>query len=246
MVQRVVIQPSQIQNGQLLLSEAQQHYLKRVLRLTAGDRFIAMDGQGQAWMAALSSHEEPHGHAQLLEPVQMQSELPIPVTLVMALPKGSGFDDVVRQATELGVSHIVPVISDRTLLKPNPNKLERWQRIAQEAAEQSERQQVPTINAPLPLMAFLKPLSASSRGYFCATRRNDPGLLDCLLAAQPTQPDAISIMIGPEGGWTDNEVEGAIAAGYQPVSLGTRILRTVTAPLAALTLIAAVYEQQSS
>src|SRR5579883_2891295 len=108
-LQRLVIQPNQLDDGHILLVPSQLHYLQRVLRLRQGDRFIAMDGQGQAWVAVLAAkaHES---QAETLEAITAHTELPIRVTLVAALPKGSGFDEVVRQATELGVDQILPVM----------------------------------------------------------------------------------------------------------------------------------------
>ncbi len=269
-MQRLVVSPSQITAPLIHLSAEQQHYLHRVLRLQGGDRFIAMNGQGESWLARLVEPASGQLQAEILEAIAAHTELPIAVTLVMALPKGNGFDDVVRQVTELGVSSIVPVISDRTLLHPSPQKLDRWQRIAQEAAEQSERQIVPTIAVPISFQHHLASLSQPSfkqtsdvsqlsLNYLCVTRYTAPHLLNCLVASRAAtsqqlvanscqltaishQPLVISITIGPEGGWTDQEVKQAIAAGYQPVSLGSRILRSVTAPITALSLIAAVYE----
>jgi 16S rRNA (uracil1498-N3)-methyltransferase len=131
-MQRIAIAPSQIQQGQILLTPQQQHYLGRVLRLRTGERFIAMDGMGQWWVAQLEGD-----NAQIVEPMVVDTELKATITLILALPKGNAFDDVVRCCTELGVAIVVPVISDRTLLKPSPQKLDRWQRIAREAAELS-------------------------------------------------------------------------------------------------------------
>jgi 16S rRNA (uracil1498-N3)-methyltransferase len=219
------------------------HYLLRVLRLQSGDRFIAMDGQGHSWVAELEKPESSQLQAKILETVAVKTELPVVITLALALPKGNGFDEVVRQATELGVASIAPVMSDRTLLKPSPQKLERWRRIAQEAAEQSERQIVPTILEPVPFAHYLQVEDKLSIKYLCVTRRFCPHILTCQL---PT-PDSrlpLTIAIGPEGGWTKPEVEQAIAAGFQPVSLGSRILRAVTAPIVALSLIAAFYESE--
>lgn len=241
-LQRLAIAPAQLQNQQITLTAEQQHYLGRVLRLRTGDRFLAIDGSGNWWLAELTN-QETEARAKILESVAVQTELSIPTTLVAALPKGSGFDEVVRQATEMGVVCIAPVISDRTLLKPSPQKLERWRRIAQEAAEQSERQIVPIILDPTSFLTHLQKhqspnLQQSTQRYICVARGSLPHLSDCL----HRQSDDILLATGPEGGWTDAEVERAIAAGYQPVSLGRRILRSVTAPLAALTLIAAALE----
>lgn len=230
-LQRLVIAPSQLEQQEISLTPQQQHYLSRVLRLQTGDRFIAMNGQGQWWLAKLEGAQ-----AQILEPITVQSELPVLVTLIVALPK-NGFDEVVRQTTELGVASLIPVISDRTLLHPSPQKLDRWRRIAQEAAEQSERLIVPEILDPVPFATGLS--LAKDQRYICVARGDSPHLLDCLLS---THHSPITIATGPEGGWTPAEVEAAIANGFQPVSLGRRILRAVTAPIVALSLIAATFE----
>lgn len=241
-LQRLVVDSGQIHDRHILLTTAQQHYLQRVLRLGQGDRLIVMDGQGHSWLSVLRLNHAPSLAAEIVEPILVHTELPVPITLVMALPKGNGFDEVIRQATELGVAAIAPVISDRTLLNPSPQRLERWQRIAQEAAEQSERQIVPTIFAPVPFANYLQAVEPDIHPptkLIGVTRRAAPHLMHCLF---PTTSTDLILAIGPEGGWTDVEVERAIAAQFQPVSLGARILRTVTAPLAALALIAGVWE----
>lgn len=238
-LQRIAIAPSQFQQGQILLTKEQQHYLGRVLRLHEGDRFIAMDGKGKWWLAQLAGEQ-----AQVLEALLVETELPVSITLMVALPKGNGFDEVVRCCTELGVTCIAPVLSDRTLLHPSPQKLERWRRIAAEAAEQSERSFVPTILEPVAfnmgLSLVMNHLSfANSQQYICEARGEFPHLKDCLHhKGQMT----IVIATGPEGGWTTQEIENAKSAGFQPVSLGRRILRAVTAPVVALSLITASCE----
>ena len=250
-LQRLVVKAEQLQNGHVHLVPSQLHYLQRVLRLGVGDRFIAMNGEGHAWLATLTSTDSTQvtsTQATILEPITAPTELAVRVTLVAALPKGNGFDDVVRQSTELGVDQILPIMSDRTLLNPSPQKLERWQRIANEAAEQSERLCVPHITAPIPFTAHLQQACSQTdsrmQKYLCVARGSTPHLLNCL---QASMSDAslpqVTIAIGPEGGWTEAEVAAAIDAGYQPVSLGSRIFRAVTAPLVALSLIAAVWER---
>jgi 16S rRNA (uracil1498-N3)-methyltransferase len=271
-LQRLVIVPNQLFGQQVHLTTEQQHYLGRVLRLQVGDRFIAMDGKGW-WLAVL----QDSFRAELLKPIAAQTELPIAVTLLIALPK-SGMDDIVRQTTELGISQIVPILSQRTVLKPSPQKLDRWQRIAQEAAEQSERQLIPDISAPQSWTEALSHWNTQhSTCYLCEARGDYPHLLTCLISArtgefsdgdavsgeetepqlkssdqsiqsaieqpisQPISP-TLTIAVGPEGGWTEAEIQAAIAAGYQPVSLGARILRAVTAPVVALSLVASTVE----
>jgi len=312
-LQRLAVNAAQICDRTINLTTEQQHYLHRVLRLNQGDRFIAMDGQGHWWSAVLEA-QETGLIASITEEIVVNRELAVEVTLMAALPKGNGFDEVVRQATELGVASIVPVTSDRTLLKPSGQKVDRWRRIAAEAAEQSERQIVPTIFEPVSFDLAVKDCGQKYR-YICLARGDNRHLWDCLIGLEPPQPPllrgeqeleppqppllrgeqeleppqptlvrgeqeleppqpplvrgeqeleppqptfvgavppcpppaggelSIVIAVGPEGGWTDGEVKRAIEFGFEPVSLGSRILRAVTAPIVALSLVGAVFEK---
>ena len=251
-LQRLAVNPAQICDRKIDLTREQQHYLNRVLRLQAGDRFIAMDGRGHWWSAVLEVRETGL-FASIAEEIAENTELPVEVTLMAALPKGNGFDEVVRQAAELGVASIVPVTSDRTLLKPSSQKVDRWKRIAAEAAEQSERQIVPTILEPVSFDIAVKDCFQKYR-FICLARGENRHLWDCLVSLEPPGPplirgeqdgEELSIVIatGPEGGWTDGEVEKAIELGFEAVSLGSRILRAVTAPIVALSLVGAAFEK---
>lgn len=268
MVQRITISPQQQQGALLALQPDQIHYLVRVLRLKVGDRFIAQTGQGQQWLAALGEQSD---RAQILESIAPAKPLSAPIRLIAALPKGKGFDQVVRQTTELGVTHIYPVITERTLLKPSGHKLTRWRRIAEEASEQSERTTVPEISEPVSFQLCIKhppwegAANPNSEGpneelrYLCAARpvseqatertaeqtpHQNPHLLAHLLTHQradlaPANLRSVILAIGPEGGWTSGEITVAVAHGYKPISLGSVILRAVTAPLTALSLVTA-------
>lgn len=250
-LQRLTIVPSQILGQQIQLTAQQRHYLHHVLRLGEGDRFIAIDGRGNGWLASLSENAST---AEITEPIFAKTELSIAVTLLIALPK-NGMDDIVRQATELGVERILPIISDRTVLKPSAQKGDRWQRIAQEAAEQCERQIVPQVFSPISWAEALQTWNSNSATcYLCEARGNYPHLLSCFQSeldrsAQDSNANlqsSIVLATGTEGGWTDDEIDRAIAVGYQPVSLGSRILRSVTAPLVALSLIGAACDAMDS
>lgn len=218
-----------MQANHLHLTPEQQRYLQRVLRYHPGDRFLILDGQGHQWLAELTANR---ALAAVVSPLEGSGSVPqIDITLMAALPKGSGFDQVVRQATELGVGCIQPVISDRTLLQPSPKRLERWRRIAIEAVEQSEGLWVPPILAPRSWSTLL----GTSQGlrYLCIARQDAPPLLASLLQQSSRR---ITIAIGPEGGWSPAEVDAACAAGFQPVSLGNTVLRAVTAPVVAVAI----------
>ena len=249
-LQRVAIAPEQINHQQVTLNAEQQHYLGRVLRLQQGDRFIAIDGQGQGWLVELTLNLPARGpQAVLLETITVKTELPLGITLLAAVAKGNGFEEMVRCTTELGVTQIVPVLTERTLVQPSAQKCQRWRRIATEAAEQSERQIVPRIFDPQPWKVVLSEFSTinihQTQPYLCVARGNPSHLLGHLLSLdlQNLKLDSIMIAIGPEGGWTSTEVETAINLGFQPVSLGYRIFRAVTAPVVALSIIASVLEQ---
>ena len=127
----------------------------------------------------------------------------------------------------------MPVISDRTLLRPSLNKLQRWQRISAEAAEQSERLIVPNIYDPISWVKWLNQERDSCR-CLCTTRYTTRSLLSVCLSANVKN---VVVAVGPEGGWTETEVEEAIVAGYQSVALGTGILRAVTAAVAAVSIL---------
>lgn len=233
-LQRITINPQQLQENQLLLTPQQQHYLLRVLRLRDGDQFIAMNGMGKWWLTKLQGTQ-----GEIVEILEVKTELPVSITLMMALPKGNGFDEVIRCCTELGVTSIAPVLSDRSLLNPSPQKLERWRRIASESAEQSERAVIPTILEPVAFKTAINENTAS-HSYICEARGDYPHLKQVINNAKIARE--IIIAIGPEGGWTDQELEIAVKSGFVAISLGCRILRAVTAPIVAISLIAANFE----
>lgn len=234
---RLVIAPNQKQDNSIDLNSEQQHYLFRVLRLLKGDRFIAMDGLGMSWIAEIEGES-----AKICEKIELATELPASITLISALPKARGYEEIIRCCTELGVNKFIPVISDRTILKPSSNKVQRWRKIAIEAAEQSERQIVPVVGEPISFDRAIADVTPSSDKYICLARGNIPSLWNCLTTKQATEITEIIIATGCEGGWTEREIAKAIALNYQPVSLGNRILRAVTAPIVALSLIVAVLE----
>lgn len=240
-LQRLAIAPEQLHDHQIHLTSDQQHYLCDVLRLGHGDRFIAMNGHGQLWVAEL----QPDARlARRLQALGEQTELAMPMMLLAAPPKGNHFDQVVRSVTELGVSYIVPLISQRTLLKPSSNRIQRWQRIATEAAEQSHRQIIPKVLDPV---SFEKKVMQDDQGdwqrYICTVEPSAPNFLHCLSQALDQESQSgVAVMVGPEGGWTETETQQAQTAGYQAVSLGQRTLRAVTANYMAVSIAIAQIE----
>ncbi|MDX2272553.1 MAG: 16S rRNA (uracil(1498)-N(3))-methyltransferase [Cyanobacteriota bacterium] len=244
---RLAIEPSQIQAEQVVLTDGQAHYLQHVRRLRQGDPFLVFDGSGQAWRVCLSA--QPRQAPMPVQPLVIPSrELPISLHLGLAVLKGNGFDDSLRSLTELGVSHFTPLLTARTLVDPAAHKWQRWQKIVREAAEQSERLRIPEVDPPqaelVGWLASIKAKAPSSPIWMAVTRRPAPPLLRFLQATlSQGSLHHLTVLIGPEGGWTEQEVELAIEQGAQPISLGSRILRAVTAPMVVASLVAATLEE---
>jgi len=244
-LQRLVLQPHQIQSQSIELTPEQQHYLCRVLRLGQGEQFIALDGIGHWWLAQLQSGLTK---AIVLSEISASTELAIGVSISIAMPKGTGMEDIIRQVTQLGANRIVPLWSDRTVIRSGTElgkqKLDRWQRIAQEASEQSLRQFVPEITPPQVFQAAIQhPSQSPPHHKFICVTHTAPHLLTCL--QQQDLGGEISIVTGPEGGWTEAEEQASIEQNWQPVSLGDRILAAVTAPVVALSIVAAVIQTRN-
>lgn len=244
-LQRITIELSQIHDNYIALTPEQDRYLTRVLRLQSGGQFQAIDGTGKLYICELiaSDARAVTASAQINEiTMPLDCQLAPAIALICALPKGNNFDDIVRACTELGVTTIYPAISDRTLLDPSPQKLSRWRKIAQEAAEQSERLTIPTILEPQALQAIFSQIPLAGTKFLCEARGEHPHLLTFLQARSIDSNTPIIIAIGPEGGWTNAEIALAGESGFKLVSLGRQVLRTITAPIVALSIVAAAID----
>ncbi|MEO1132185.1 MAG: 16S rRNA (uracil(1498)-N(3))-methyltransferase [Cyanobacteria bacterium J06639_1] len=235
---RLALSPGSLQglepSASFALAKDQIHYLQRVRRLRPGDEFLAFDGSGALWQLQWQD-----GRAiAIAELIPTPRELPIPFTLVMGIPK-HGFDEVIRQATELGVARIAPVLSARTIVKPSASKVERWRAIAREAAEQCERVFVPEISSPQPWTERIGQLPGTN---LMAVARADGLSLARAIATRQPQTASLAIAIGPEGGWTEEEITLAQHSDWVAVSLGSRVLRAVTAATFALSVAASALE----
>ena len=220
--------------GGFALTADESRYLTKVLRYGPGDGFAVVDGQGSLWRAELTGAST----AQLLSALgQPEGHQPAPqpaLVLAVAVVKRD-FELVVRMAVELGVDRVVPLLCERTAVQ-GQLKPERWRTIAAEAAEQCERLWLPAIDDPQPLAAFMDGGAPSGALRLWATTRQPqlPGLAEALdqpLDSSP--PTAVWLACGPEGGWSPAEEKAAQGAGWHPVQLGPRILRSSTAAVAA-------------
>jgi 16S rRNA (uracil1498-N3)-methyltransferase len=228
--------------GALSLSAEESRYLTRVLRYGPGDGFAVVDGEGQLWQARLESGDRARLEQPLEKPLQRQPP-PRPALVLAAAVVKRDFELVVRMAVELGVDQLVPLVCARTAVL-GQLRTDRWRTIAAEAAEQCERLWLPQIAEPTPVADLLAP--ASSVGYWATTRTEglpdlaerlgnpqDPGA-DNTAAASPSQ---VWLACGPEGGWSPEEEQQALSAGWLAVGLGSRILRSSTAAVAGMALL---------
>ncbi len=208
------------------LSGEPLHHLHSVLRLKTGAELLLLDGRGNCCLGRLDSVDRRAAAVTVLERWQ-ENERCCPLQLLQALPKGDKFDLVLQKGTELGISRFQPLLSARTVSRPERGRLERWQRIVSEAARQSRRPCLPSVAELLPLAEALAGVTAPLR--LLLWEAGSRPLVEVLPAGAPEE---VAVLVGPEGGLTGEEVALAGAAGFVPVHLGPRILRTETAGLA--------------
>jgi 16S rRNA (uracil1498-N3)-methyltransferase len=201
----------------------------RVLRLAVGDAIVLFDGQGHAHTARLGSIRRQAVQARILDPVDTPDvESPLRITVAQGLARGPRIEQVVQHGCELGVAAFVPVRCGRS--QPGHANVERWRTVAREAARQCGRAVIPDVAEPIDLAVLLADppdglrlmLHVADEGSRCLRDVLDNDVRDVLL------------LVGPEGGLAPAEADAAIAAGFLPVNLGPRTMRTETAALAAV------------
>ena len=229
---------SAAENGFVSLAAEDRSHALRVLRLQPGDE-IEVFLSGRRWRAELTVCREEEVTARLLEALP-DTEPGLQVTLYQGLPKGEKMELIVQKAVELGACRIIPVGTARSVVKLDDKRAEkktaRWQTIAESAASQSHRGALPQV---MPVMSFKEALELAKKE--CGVRLipyelQEPGKTRGILD-QIRPGDSVAVFIGPEGGFEPGEVEAAKEAGFVPISLGRRILRTETAGLAFLSFM---------
>ena len=213
-----------------LLAEA-AHYLRTVLRLSAGSQVELFDGAGQIALATLDDGEPPQLQ---IGTVRAADTVTAPLTLAVAAPKGERADWLAEKLGELGVTTITWLLCDRSIVQPvaGSARMQRWHRLLTAGARQSGQARVPEMQGPLTLPAWLAQPAPPRR--LVAQPGGQPML--SLLAGEAA---ATAILIGPEGGFSPNELQQLEAAGYSAVGLGSAILRVETAAVAAAALYVA-------
>ena len=219
-----------------LIGENAQH--AKVLRLKDGEKVLLCDGQGQEALCEVLRCDADGTQVQVLDRQKSQSEPPVQVSVFMAFSKGDKLEHVIQKATELGAFEIVAFPSARCVSKPDEKslrkKLERWQKIAAAAAEQSGRGRIPAVRT---LDSFAQAVcdAVKAEKALLFYENEQATTLKMALSAEPY--GTVSLMTGPEGGLEESEVRQASDAGMQVCTLGKRILRCETAPLCALSAV---------
>jgi 16S rRNA (uracil1498-N3)-methyltransferase len=234
--------------GRVILSEEESRHLRDVLRLRAGDEVYVFDGEGREFACVVAeaggrkgaSWLEVRGEAEPQSP-----ESPLELTLALSMLKGENFDFVLKKATELGVARIAPVVTMRAIIRPRDEsdarrRADRWRRLAREAAKQCGRARVPAVEVPANFAALVRGKEhADAVRVLFAEQGGTP--LDSLSTAAAARPSAVVALVGPEGGWADEEVELAREHGWQIVTLGGRTLRAETAAMIVCALLQHLY-----
>ena len=220
------------------------HHLRRVVRLRVGE-LVEISDHERLFLAAVGRSTAEEVEFEIRESIAPPASAPR-IVLMMAVIKFARLEWVIEKATELGVSSILPVVAARCearLIQAAGKRRERWQRIAEEAAQQSRRLAPPSIEPPMPLMAALPKHDTQLAIILdtdCPPLRK--AVAEFQMKTQPTQLNSAVLLVGPEGGWTDAEREAAHGAGYQPASLGNLILRSETAAVTALGVLTHLLE----
>lgn len=232
---RVYVDAALESGARLVLSGSAAGHLTRVLRLRPGATLTLFNGQGGEYAASIERVQKSKVTVAVGEHQPLERESPFPLTLAQGVSRGERMDLVVQKATELGAARLVPVLTERSIVRLDEERSDRksshWRAIAIAACEQCGRNRLPEVTLPARLAEFLR-----------ASPAEDTRLLLSPEATQriedvPRPQRGATVLIGPEGGLTAEEQQSALANGFVAVRLGPRVLRTETAAIAALTLL---------
>ena len=219
--------------SQCQLDDNAANHVGRVLRMQAGQALLLFNGDGQDYHATITEAGKKHVQVAVTEAAENETESSLRVVLAQTLSKGDRMDYAVQKAVEMGVSEIVPLTTERCDVKlkgdREDKRLRHWQQVAISAAEQCGRARIPEIQPVMTVQQWLEHAQACDLRLVLHHRTEQS--LNTL-----EKPASIALMIGPEGGLTAEEIALAESHGFLPVALGPRVLRTETAPVAAIAL----------
>lgn len=235
---RFFVDPSQINENKAVICGDDVKHISKVLRLKCGDTVELCDGKLNDYICTISSVEKDEICAEIKEKKSNLNESPLCITLYQGIPKGDKMDYIIQKCVELGVNKIVPVAMKRTVVKVKTPyfKSERWQRISLEAAKQCRRGIIPEVSEPISFDNVLKEISGSGALNILPYENEDVHRLKDVLNNN-LHAERVNLIIGPEGGFDDEEITLARLKNVNTVTLGPRIMRCETAPVAAVSAV---------
>jgi len=235
---RFFILTDQIRNGLVTLMGGDVRHIQKVLRLGEGDHIECLDGHGEVHRVLLTHVSAEHVIGEIVESYKVDSEPELQVTIAQGIPRGERWDFVLQKCSEVGATMFQPLLTERTIVRLEedqiPRKLERWQKIVREAAEQSQRSVAPRVLAPMSLDEWLEQIADYDMLLVAWENEEDVSLREAL----NDLPDLkrLAIVVGPEGGFSTAEIDKILEVGGRAVSIGPRILRSETASVVLLAL----------
>jgi 16S rRNA (uracil1498-N3)-methyltransferase len=233
------VQKQNISNNTAVIEGDDVKHIYKVLRLSAGEKVSINNCEGKEYLGQIYEVNKSKVIVSLIEELPVNNESPVNIYLYQGLPKSSKMDLIVQKATELGVKSITPVITERVVVKSELNefrKVDRWNRIALEACKQCKRTLIPKINIPMEFEELLSELETIDLIVVPYENENGFGIKN-LVNEVKNEVKNIAIIIGPEGGFEDTEIQRLKASGAYIVTLGPRILRTETAGFVCASLL---------
>jgi 16S rRNA (uracil1498-N3)-methyltransferase len=241
---RIFLPPEQLSPEQIIITGDQARYLTSVLRVKPGESLTIFDGLGFKYSCRIIKCHKKEVVAKRIKKERYSAESSISITLAQGIAKGGRMDLIIQKSTELGVKKIIPLITERSQVR-HTHKLDRWKKIALSASQQSGRDKIPEIEEPVDIRSFFSRqfpfVEKGDKGGFYNSgiifseenkERNLKGVLRAFNNSQQ-----LTILVGPEGGFSKEEVTAAVENGFIEASLGPRILRTETAPITAISII---------
>jgi 16S rRNA (uracil1498-N3)-methyltransferase len=215
------------------------NHISRVLRLREGEEILVSNGEGKEYICTIEQVNKKEVLCKIQQELENATEAPIKITLYQGLPKSQKMDLIVQKCVEIGVCKIQPVITKRVVVKVDgrdiSGKVERWRRISEEAAKQSNRGIIPEVIEPISSEQAIEELKSMDLALVPYEKESAKGLKSVL--KEHANVKNIGILIGPEGGFDDSEIEEFLKSNIIPVTLGPRILRTETAGFVAASIV---------
>jgi 16S rRNA (uracil1498-N3)-methyltransferase len=236
---RIFVSPENISQERIILRGELLKKVRLVLRLKPKDTLSVFDGTGFEYLAQIVSLTPHAGELKIVEKTHPPRKSPLEIHLGQAVPKSQKMDFIIQKTVELGVGEIHPFFSSRTIPRFNLSqamkKVQRWQKIAQEASQQSGRIDIPTVNPPVEFVELLTLPSPASLKIILQKDSSHDSLKNFLTTNQNKR--GIFFLVGPEGGFAPEEITRALDHGFKRISLGERILRTETVALTFLSIL---------